>query len=180
MRDRPGSLCCNQDKKVPGCPSSLHKNAMVAGPDIAPWPGVGAAPPQRIKGRWVLKTLGKITRRMVFRIEPSSCLSVVLLHLIAMPWGWTQYQKARAHSPPCLQRCFPYTITLLLNSRLVLLCRAGCQVSRGRCQKISPTFLPVQSIALGSKAGTPCCMHPALHAWGSVSPTAGRDKEKGR
>lgn len=45
---------------------------------------------------------------MVFRIESSSCLSVVLSHLIALQWGWTQFQKAQACSPPFLQCCFPY------------------------------------------------------------------------
>lgn len=56
---------------------------------------------EQMKGRGVLKTPGKITQHVAFRSESSSCLPVVLLHLVTIPQGWT-YPKGTGSLPAML------------------------------------------------------------------------------
>lgn len=54
---------------------------------------------ERIREKWILETSGKVTQHVVFRIESSSCLSVVLSHLITVLWGWMPDRKSTGSLP---------------------------------------------------------------------------------
>lgn len=134
-----------------------------------------------MKGRWALKTSGKITQHMVFRIESSSCVSVVLSHLIALPRGMDAVPKSRGslpttpaallplhhHPPPELPAGFPLSSRVPGNRRQVPKTRPHVAASAER--------RPGKG---GRQQTHPALRAPRARAWGLASPTAGRDKEK--